>query len=312
MTAIPQRDAAYLWLAAIAGSDRTGYLELRAKRPEGMAQSYWRTDRPGPLADHLLSAARTRDVYVGAAPRDRRAGTADAVPQTHVLWVDCDTPAAVHALSAFQPAPSLIVLTGSVTDGVPHAQALWQLRGGLAADHAERANRRLAHALGADMRATDRARILRPPGSRNWKHEPARPVVCIRCEATSFAPAEIVGDLPDPPQRRATAPRPAPRAAVAREADALDAIPATEYVPALLGVEVSRDGKVRCPFHDDRTPSLHCYDDPDRGWCCFGCGKGGTIIDFGAALYGIEPRGRGYHDIRRRLGDALLCAGAAA
>jgi CHC2 zinc finger/RepB DNA-primase from phage plasmid len=315
MSGIPQAQAARLWLAACAGNDRTGYLELRAKRAEGgMHRTFWRTDRLDVLAEHLLAAGRDRNVYVGAAPRDRRAGTADAVPRGYTLWADCDEPAAVHALSAFDPAPSLIVLTGSVTDEVPHAQALWQLRRPLSGADLERANRRLALGLGADMRATDRARILRPPGTTSHKHQPPRPVTCIRCEATSFDAREIVGDLPDPPGVRGAAPPHPIRRTVARGADpldALDSIPATEYVPTLLGLELSRDSKVRCPFHDDGTPSLHCYDG-DRGWCCFGCGKGGTIIDFGAALYGIEPRGRGFHDIRRRLSDELLGARAAA
>lgn len=85
-----------------------------------------------------------------------------------------------------------------------------------------------------------------------------------------------------------------------RWGDPLQAIPPREYVQALTGVEVSSSGRARCvlPDHEDRTPSFHVYDD---GWCCFGCNRGGTIIDFGAAWYGIEPRGSGYHEIRRRL-----------
>jgi len=58
-------------------------------------------------------------------------------------------------------------------------------------------------------------------------------------------------------------------------------------------------GKIVCPFHEDTDPSLHVYD--ETGWSCFGCGRGGTIIDLGAAMWNIEPRGKGYHEIRRRL-----------
>lgn len=77
-----------------------------------------------------------------------------------------------------------------------------------------------------------------------------------------------------------------------------------------MALEIGRDGKVACPFHEDRTPSLHVYDEAEHGWHCYGCGRGGTIIDFGAALYGLEPRGQGFHEIRRRL-DADLMAVAA-
>jgi hypothetical protein len=33
----------------------------------------------------------------------------------------------------------------------------------------------------------------------------------------------------------------------------------------------------------------------------FSCGAGGSIIDVGSAVYGLEPRGHGYREIRRRL-----------
>jgi hypothetical protein len=85
-----------------------------------------------------------------------------------------------------------------------------------------------------------------------------------------------------------------------RWGDPLHAIPAREYVQALAGVEVSSSGRLRCPLpdHKDRTPSFQVY---DHGWHCFGCNRGGSIIDFGAAWYGIVPRGPGYREIRRRL-----------
>jgi DNA primase len=85
-----------------------------------------------------------------------------------------------------------------------------------------------------------------------------------------------------------------------RWGDPLHAIPAREYVQALAGAEVSSSGRLRCPLpeHEDRSPSFRVYPD---GWHCFGCGRGGSIIDFGAALYGVEPRGSGYREVRRRL-----------
>jgi len=47
-----------------------------------------------------------------------------------------------------------------------------------------------------------------------------------------------------------------------------------------------REGLVRCPFHDDRTPSLSV--DLDRGvFHCFGCGEGGGRHRF-AALVGVS------------------------
>lgn len=56
------------------------------------------------------------------------------------------------------------------------------------------------------------------------------------------------------------------------------------------GYTPGRSGFIQCPFHQgDRTASLKMYDG-DRGWKCFACGKGGSVIDFVMELYGITFR----------------------
>lgn len=54
-----------------------------------------------------------------------------------------------------------------------------------------------------------------------------------------------------------------------------------------VGVLINRHGEALCPFHPDTNKSLKIYSDPARGWHCFGCGKGGTVIDFAMLWYGI-------------------------
>ena len=261
-----------------------------------MGQLFHSAERPESIIETVQGLGARTDVYIGAAPRRRRHGGADAIDRVWTLWADLDGAAAVAALAAFSPPPNIIIATGSA--GNRHGW--WALREPLTPEQAQRANRRLAHHLGADMRSTDAARILRVPGTLNHKHDPPAPVVCVRDEGAQHPAAAIVGALPDPPA-------PAARKAIAiRELpadDDLKTIPASVYVPALVGVEPGRDGKIACPFHNDATPSLHVYDDH---WRCYGCDRGGTIIDFGAALYEVEPRGRGYFDIRRRLATDLL------
>jgi DNA primase len=66
-----------------------------------------------------------------------------------------------------------------------------------------------------------------------------------------------------------------------------------------------RDGKVRCPVHEDRTPSLHVYEDPRRGWYCFSCRQGGSVYDFAALLLGRGTRGEEFIELRREL-EAIL------
>lgn len=50
------------------------------------------------------------------------------------------------------------------------------------------------------------------------------------------------------------------------------------------GLEVSRSGMARCPFHNDHTPSLKV----DERFYCFGCHAQGDVIDLTARLLGIS------------------------
>jgi hypothetical protein len=160
------------------------------------------------------------------------------------------------------------------------------------------------------MAATDAARILRPPETFNFKSGTPVAVEVARLEPVIFEAQDVVGALPEEAERGRRS-----EGTLLDPSDALATIPPTVYVEVLTGREVGADGKATCPFHaggDERTPSLHAYPTPEAGWVCFaGCG-GGSIIDLGALLYGIEPRGRGFTDIRKRLAKDLLAATAVA
>jgi len=220
-----------------------------------------------------------------------------AVERAHVLWADCDSSESLAALERFEPAPGVVICSGS---GRHAYWALWPPAEGA---EVERSNRRLAHALDADVRATDAARILRPPGTFNFKTGERVPVEIDHLAFEVYTVEQVVGELADPAPERGKRPHLAPPGDLH---DALAAIAPPVYVELLTGRERGRDGKIACPFHDDSTPSLEVYDDPAGGFFCFGCERGGTIIDFGAELYGIEPRGAGYHEVRRRLAADLL------
>lgn len=46
------------------------------------------------------------------------------------------------------------------------------------------------------------------------------------------------------------------------------------------GIKKNQSGFICCPFHaGDDTPSLKIYDD-GKGWYCFGCEAGSSVIDF--------------------------------
>jgi DNA primase (bacterial type) len=56
------------------------------------------------------------------------------------------------------------------------------------------------------------------------------------------------------------------------------------------GLPPNRSGYINCPFHAENTPSLKIYDEPGRGFSCFGCGKSGSVIDFVMGIYQISFR----------------------
>lgn len=55
------------------------------------------------------------------------------------------------------------------------------------------------------------------------------------------------------------------------------------------GFEPNRAGFICCPFHNEKTPSLKVYAE-NRRWKCFGCGLGGSVIDFVMNLFSIDYR----------------------
>ena len=64
-----------------------------------------------------------------------------------------------------------------------------------------------------------------------------------------------------------------------------------EAVPVPLaaeryGLKANRAGMVRCPFHDDHTPSLKLNEDY---FYCFGCGAGGDVVSLTAKLFDLRP-----------------------
>ena len=267
------------WLNALFGAERAGaFVEVRHRLTDraGMGQRFFSL-APGDttaLLDHILTLGQETDVYLGVAPRRREAGTRDAVEQAHVLWADVDGSDALKALRRFRPRPAIVVRSGS-PDSV---HAYWPIFPAVTPDEAEKANRRLAHALSADMRSTDAARILRPPGTLNFKSSPPAPVELAHLEVEVFTAAQVAGDLPDPPQRRQASPTRLPRRdpEELRSQDAAATLIA-RYAPE-TELRAGGNGRLhgRCPLpnHEDRNPSFGLF--PDGGYVC-SCGTGDII-----------------------------------
>lgn len=56
----------------------------------------------------------------------------------------------------------------------------------------------------------------------------------------------------------------------------------TEY----YGLHINRAGFTKCPFHQERTPSMKLYDDH---FYCFGCQSSGDAITLVEKLFGLQP-----------------------
>lgn len=58
-------------------------------------------------------------------------------------------------------------------------------------------------------------------------------------------------------------------------------------VAEFYGYREDRRHLCLCPFHQDKHPSMRIYPN-DKGFYCFSCGKGGDVVTFVAALYGLS------------------------
>lgn len=295
------------YLIALAGREPPGGLiEVRYRdphRPARMRSSFHPGHAPADAAGEILMLGATTDVYVGVAPRRRRAGGKDAIERAWALWADLDTPDALRRLKDLPVAPGILVASGSAG----HLHAYWLLRDALSVPHVERGNRRLAIALGADAGAVvNAATILRPPGTHSFKSGPPVPVTVQHFKSTRLRADAVLSGLPEPPDEPAAGAGRTPQSTRGREDDPLLEIAPVVYVAALTGQPVGHDHKISCPFHEDSDPSLHAYPQPARGWTCYGCRRGGTVYDLAAELWGLGTRRRDFIELRRRLYELLL------
>jgi CHC2 zinc finger len=295
----PAVDDLGAYLAALAGeSPASAFLEIRHRvSSQSLAAEFVPAHEREAIAAAIRPRAARSDVYVGCAPRVRRSGTKSDIDRVWVVWAECDGIEAARAARSYQPTPAIVIASGSG----PNVHAYWPLKQPLRPLDAEVVNLRLAHALGADRVCFDAARILRPPGTWNHKHEPPTPVRALRLErGAAFEVADVVAHAPaieiEHIERRWTG-----RGERDLRGDPLLQIPPPVYVRELLGVPARAGRKVHCPFHDEQHPSLHVYPTAARGWTCFSCGRGGTIYDLAAGAWRMRPRGREFIELRALL-----------
>jgi hypothetical protein len=165
------------WLVeTIARGDATGFVEVRSFSGGKPAQRFFDV---GELdAAHVCGYVEERtedaDVFFGVAVRAGRKGTAEESLRTSLLYSDLD-----HGLAKAKAFPLKPTFVQRTSKG--RFQALWVLVEPVdLTDETERAEyehvlRGLVAATGGDENARDIARVLRFPGSVNWKR--AEPVI---------------------------------------------------------------------------------------------------------------------------------------
>jgi RepB DNA-primase from phage plasmid/CHC2 zinc finger len=301
----------YLQLLAGTGPGEQ-LLEVRYRRTVGMGQRFIPARDLEHAAGVLRRLGPRTDTYVGVLLRDRQAGGRDAVSRSHLVFVELDAAASEQLLERSPAPPSMLVASG--TRG--HIHAYWLLREPVSAQAAQAANRKLALRVGGDLASVDASRILRPPQTFNHKHSPPIEVrLQLLDPQRAYLLEELTAGLEDQAAKRGADKLrqvlASERARRGRQGgvgdlmyEQLREIPTSEYVALLTGRQPNREGKISCPFHDDRTASLQCYG--DGTWCCFGCRRGGTVFDFAGALWGLETKGREFLELRSRLAHELV------
>lgn len=72
-------------------------------------------------------------------------------------------------------------------------------------------------------------------------------------------------------------------------ADQVKSLVTIQEVAEHYGFYPDRAGYICCPFHNEKTASLKLYSG-QGGFHCFGCGAGGSVIDFVMKLFDIPFR----------------------
>lgn len=236
-----------------------GFVEVRAiRRGNVVVQDFLPMESAGWAYGRWRGVAETADVYVGVAPRSREEGNRSAVKSAHVIWADIDHADASKMLEEFPLAPSLVVASGSPG----HRHAYWALTEPVTGETAEHLNRALALRVDGDSAATGAARVMRLPGTYNFKHEPAVKATAVSAEARRYSVDELEGAVGSSME------------AASPGTDGLCEGPVRLVLERLKGVKESGNGwTALCPAHEDRRPSLSVAEGQD-GRCLLHCFAG--------------------------------------
>lgn len=175
--------------ALFSGCD--GLVELRTLPPGGgtLNGRAFLAPQDDDALTHFVGTHLNDHLYFGTATRCTETnGTLENCAQLPALFVDLDFKHTPEATSRQRLAECPFAASAIVSSG-GGLHAYWFLKEPLdLQDPTDRARavsllRRLAHFLDADLQAAEPARVLRVPGSSNFKYDPPRQVFVERLEA---------------------------------------------------------------------------------------------------------------------------------
>lgn len=143
-----------LW--AMLGGEEPGYLEFRF-RAEGQWQGPHYVNTTQRAA--CLRLMRMEHSSVGAIPRRRP--EQGYLTGASVIWARLQTAKHAETLARFNPGPTMVLREGKS----PRRVALWALAEPLNLVWSERANKRVAHALGTQKKWGAAEQHFHPPGT---------------------------------------------------------------------------------------------------------------------------------------------------
>ena len=131
------------------------------------------------------------NVYVAANPlrSGSRKRTKDCIAEVRHLYLDIDVDGE-NRIAALMESEAVPAPTAILSTSPDKYQVLWRVEG-FDFDHQENTLKLLALAFGGDPACTDRNRVLRLPGFRNCKYEPAHPVTVEYPSDQTYHPSDF-------------------------------------------------------------------------------------------------------------------------
>jgi hypothetical protein len=131
------------------------------------------------------------NVYVAANPlrAGSRKRTKDCIAEVRHLYLDIDVDG-YNRIAALVESDAVPVATAILSTSPGKYQALWRVAG-FDFDRQESTLKLLAIAFGGDSACTDRNRVLRVPGFRNCKYDPAHPVTVEYTSDSTYSPDDF-------------------------------------------------------------------------------------------------------------------------